>query len=159
MEIASGALGAILGAVCALVVQRVESGRLGRRAVTQNLYQKWQSLEMTTARSKAFVALRNNMQETTPLTFVTLAESFHQSDQHENWLAVSRVIHFFEECGALMAVGALDKEMTKSLLGRYIEYWHDGFLLPLWQISNSVDSAIELHWYPPLSQLRAITRQ
>lgn len=154
VELVTGVIGAVLGVLGALLVQRSESKRLGRLAVSQDLYRKWQSLEMTEARSRAFVVLRRNGQEPNPLTFAQLAESI-QPAQKEDWLAVSRVIHFFEECGTLLKADAADGNSLKTLLGRYVEYWHDGYLEPLWDRSKGTDPAAELHWFPPIAELRS----
>ncbi|QXJ23901.1 hypothetical protein AGRA3207_005125 [Actinomadura graeca] len=155
VEITAGLLGALLGAACTFVVQRLESRRRWRFDLAQELYRTWQSIEHIEARVRAYYLLTENLRSQHPQSFLELATACRAEGRTEDWIAISRVLHFFEECGALLDCAAVDHALLKHLIGRYVTYWVDGFLHPWWELSTGRDDPRELGWHTPISRLRA----
>jgi hypothetical protein len=84
MEILAGAIGAVLGGIIALLVQRMESQRLGRTRLTLELNREWQSEALLQARVRANIALTANVSAANPRSFMTLHDHCRDNGVNED---------------------------------------------------------------------------
>jgi DNA-binding ferritin-like protein (Dps family) len=153
VEVLAGILGALLGGFVTLWVSRIESHRLNRTKIVQDLYHTWHSDETLRARIRAGAVLGENDKKPRPLkTYDELYADLWEMGRQEDWIAISRIMHFFEECGELLEIRAIDVDSLRKLLGRYIEFWVDGYLAPIGQASQERDP--RSGWYQPIASLR-----
>lgn len=155
MQVISALIGVIVGGAISFTVQRLESQRATRVSRTHRLYETWQSAESLVHRVKAVHVLRDNMKSPEPVGFMSLMSGDESSLAADDQFALTRILHFFEECGALLDVNAIDLKLYKELLARYVVYWVDGYLEPLHEVSSRTESEIETGWYPRVARLRA----
>lgn len=154
MQVLAGVIGALFGGVVTFVIGRMESARLQAIHVSQDLYRSWHSSEMMAARVRAHDVLTDNVGSGAPKSYIELRKRCRDFDRDEDWLAVTRVLHFFEECGALVEIRAANSSLIQKLLGRYVEYWFDRHIEPLWRHSLGRDDPVELGWYEKAALLR-----
>ncbi|WP_410605017.1 hypothetical protein [Amycolatopsis sp. lyj-90] len=156
MQVISALIGVIAGGAISFTVQRLESHRVTRVSRTHRLYETWQSAESLVHRVKAVHVLRDNMAAPNPLGFMALMDDGGDSPlAADDQFALTRILHFFEECGALLEVGAIDLRLYKKLFERYVVYWVDGYLEPLHEASARTEREIETGWFPRIAGLQA----
>jgi hypothetical protein len=154
MQLTNVLIGVIVGGVISFAVQRLEAQRTGRLSRTHRLYESWQSADTLALRVKADEVLCRNLVSPNPLGFVALTDpNSHESIADR--IAVSRVLHFFEECGALLDTKAIDLKLYRRLFERYVIYWVDKHLKPLYELSTNGGNEIQLGWYPRVELLRS----
>ncbi|QXV61133.1 hypothetical protein [Amycolatopsis sp. TNS106] len=154
MQVISALIGVLVGGAISFTVQRLESQRATRVSRTHRLYETWQSAESLVHRVKAVHVLRDNMDSPDPVGFISLM-SDESSLAADDQFALTRILHFFEECGTLLEVKAIDQKLYKKLFERYVVYWVDGYLQPLHEVSSRTESEIETGWFPHVARLRS----
>jgi hypothetical protein len=155
VQIAAVLLGVVVGGVITFTIQRSESRRVGCIDRTHRLYEAWQSIDNFPFRVRANDILKENAHSTTPESAMQLRRRLISSGSLNDWIAITRILHFFEECGAFLDAKAIDRELFKELFDVYVKYWVDSCLRPLYEASEGVDEAIELNWYRRVSSLRS----
>jgi hypothetical protein len=155
MQLVYGLIGVITGAVITYTVQRFESRRMGRISRTHRLYESWQSPDNFPFRTRADEILKKNAKASAPKSFMELKSQLNSGHTVSDWTAITRTVHFFEECGALLDTRAVDLALFRSLFDQYVIYWVDRCLRPLYEASLGKDEEIELNWYRRVESLRS----
>jgi len=152
MEIATGLVGAIVGGAITFIVQRLEWRRVSRLDRTFELYRHWQSPQILSARVQAAVALDANDNSTPSRTFLQLYQDLQAKGALQDWLAIQTTFHFFDECNAVYQANAINRSLFACLFRRHLNYWIDGRIMPLWNISANIDDLRELQWYEGIAE-------
>jgi hypothetical protein len=155
VQLISGLIGVLVGGMITLIIQRIESRRVGRLDRTHRLYESWQSADGLSFRVRANFLLRKNAESASPKSLMELADELRSADTGNDWLAITRTLHFFEECGALLDTRALDLPLFRNLFDQYVTYWVERCLRPLYEASTGKDPEIELNWYRRVEFLRS----
>ena len=155
MQLVSGLVGVIVGGTITYIVQRFESGRVGRISRTHRLYESWQSAENIPFRARANEILKKNADSSAPKSFMELRDQLNSGRTVGDWTAITRTLHFFEESGALLDTKAIDLALFRNLFDQYVIYWTDRCLRPLYEASAGKDEEIELNWYRRVASLRS----
>lgn len=155
MQLVSGLIGVILGGAITYIVQRFESRRVGRFSRTHRLYESWQSAENFPFRTRADELLRKNASSKAPKSFMELRSELNSGRTINDWTAITRTVHFFEECGAFLDTKAVDLPLFRNLFDQYVIYWADRCLTPLYKASVPRDEEIDLNWYRRVESLRS----
>jgi hypothetical protein len=154
-EIVAAVLGAILGAVLASYLNFVVTMRsmrlVSQTELTIKLYEEWQGFGMLEARIRANEVLREHSQD----SFSQLYSRLVSDGRHGDWNQTSRVIHFFELIGMLLAEDRLDRTVFRRLFGRYIHYWRSEMLDGLINRSETIDRSLESGWAQAIKNLDA----
>jgi predicted membrane protein len=92
-----------------------------RSQLTIGLHTEFQTADMLQSRITAETILSQNGVQPKPLNTSELYEEIHKKQARKaDWLAVSRVLHFYENLGKLSAAGALDEKLLKTLFADYL---------------------------------------
>ncbi|WP_067840377.1 hypothetical protein [Nocardia lijiangensis] len=147
-------IGSALGGYISYVVQTQAVARSERMLRTLRLYEEWQDTEMLTARIRANWILERNFTAESPKSFSQLSSALLEAQKEEDWIAVSRVVHFFELVAMLLDAGELHRPTFRRLFDRYVAYWCDTALDQLVAVSEREDAELEAGWATAVRGLR-----
>jgi hypothetical protein len=155
MQLVYGLIGVITGAVITYTVQRFESRRMGRISRTHRLYGSWQSPDNFPFRTRADEILKKNAKASAPKSFMELKSQLNSGHTVSDWTAITRIVHFFEECGCSPGHKSSRFGAFQKFVRPYVIYWVDRCLHPLYEASLGKDEEIELNWYRRVESLRS----
>ncbi|MBW4444766.1 MAG: hypothetical protein KME10_26950 [Plectolyngbya sp. WJT66-NPBG17] len=121
-----GIIGSISSAVLTYVFTNIQQQHHARVQTTIQMYEKYQSSEMLLARIKAERVLYENRQQLKPLSYT---EIYHETyaNHDENWLYVSRIVHYFEQIAILHQEKFLEERLFRSSIAPYLRFWYNEY--------------------------------
>jgi hypothetical protein len=153
VEMLAGIIGLVFGAILSYVAQRIHSDRESRRDASIEIVSRWQSSEMLRARTVAYEILRRNLANPNPLGFESLFVQLVHESKMDDWLEISKVVHFFELIGFLRMDKKLDDDILRRGLGSSARFWDEKILSPWFEASQADTDREELNWHAPLRAL------
>lgn len=120
----------MFGALATFLLFNLLLGEMERRheanrtktQLTIGLHTEFQTSDMLRCRIAAENILVENAKSAAPLGSSALYEKIHKQEKRsEDWLAVSRVLHFYENLGKLHAAKALDDALVQRLFKGYVQ--------------------------------------
>lgn len=109
-------LSTLFGGTAGFIVSRLNQGHAARRTTTLALYEKFYSNDLLAKRMKASRLIKRDKRN-----LDALAEDGLISDYFD---ALNTVLHFFHQAESLRQEDALDNDLARSLLGRFIRFWY-----------------------------------
>ena len=130
LNLGTGFLGTLITFVFLdLIIQSIEKRqeqKTKRTQLTIALHDQFQSMEMIRVRQVARKILLENFRYGDKLDSWKLYQKLYFDEKREeDWLALSRVFHFYEEIGELLEQDALNEELTRIFFYNYLKEMYD----------------------------------
>lgn len=131
--------------------EKRDEERVRRLTLTSNLHNDFQNTDMLRCRVKVDKLFTEYIDCDDNLDTNTLYENLTDVEERfEDWLAISRLLHFWEHVAKLDSKELIDEELFKLTLLPYLEnlYLDHNF-------KNFVNNSVKTHWAGPVKALSA----
>jgi hypothetical protein len=133
-----GLLGVVIGTWFTAYLSIEQQKRQSRIQLVLELFSEFQSREMLESRTEAGDTMKNHATAMSQ----GLAK-LRQVVAEDEWLHISRVVHFFETFAIFYTTDNLSRDLARSTLGRYFTSWYEPRIKPLANASLQNED----HWY------------
>lgn len=129
--------------------EKLDEEKIRRVTITSNVLSDFQSKEMLDCRIKSDKVFKDklsitNLSDTSSL-YYHLTEDL---DCYDEWLSVSRLLHFWEHVAKLDKSELLDEELFKISLLPYLKGLYEGH-----DFKGFIDRSLNTHWADPVKEL------